>query len=349
MIWGVMAKTLPVPDEMEEFRAILGAVRSGMELLQGEIPHPNRRQISLMTGLHEALSSADSLLATLLQSTAPEEAMRAPLRACDLLHHTEEARRHVDGMLKDRSITTTMAVAPLLQNVTGNPSRVGFLLVTFLDYLIRVGNEGSAIAVSLQEVALRQGRGVEWKATVPASAFTERDRYRLFDLLGNNAGVEAKGDQGLRATDDLFTRLRRCRAVVASMHGELWAERSHDGAVALVLTLPAVESLPTAAQTQRCKLDIAIRNYAVVQDAMGSSGAGRVLHRIEHVARDIVRRPRDAIMIIEPRGIVSVMFAAPATAVSPITDRLRFALDAAKLTGRHNIALDLDYHVTHVA
>ncbi|MBI2343431.1 MAG: hypothetical protein HYV02_03715 [Deltaproteobacteria bacterium] len=330
----------------EDLRLMIRTARDMVDLLEEGVHAPDRHR-AIHQSLRETLSAAESLLLSVDMVATARDNPRETVVPCDMVRLTQHVLRATEAQLARRALRVSLSMGHLLPTVSGMPERIVVVLTTFLDYLSRLAHSGSTLKIALREVDLHHGAGVEWRCIAETHTFTERDRYRLFEVIGSNAPIARPTDLQT-STDDLGCRLQRCRTMVDALGGELWVERLRGSEIALVMTVPVVQELPDGPRVPRCKLDVAIENYQRLQQCLGSRRCTELLETVEHVTRETVRYERDTVMGFEQRGLVSVMLAAATPGMETVVERLRRAMHAAGLHQCERYPVEYDFHVTQM-
>lgn len=327
----------------EHIGAIVRTARDGLDLLRGDLPANEAKIRAVVHSVRDALLSVEQCLASWSRAISAGERVGA-VQVCPILAHTEDVRCAMEELCRQHGVRIEIAATPLLPAVAGIPERVAFLLLTILEYVVRLAVRDSVVRIALTEVAMRHSAGVEWRAVARTTAFSERDRYQLYEVLGAGAVVAPVERGGVAPT--LFDRLASCRRVVDSMRGELWVERGSDGAVTFVVLLPAVQVVAMPAAPERVKLDVVVQQRAMVLEAAGEKALGAHLRALEAVVRQVVRHPRDAVMLFESRGLISVIAQATKESASAVVARMRQAIVEHGLGVLGATAIQYDFRVT---
>lgn len=325
-----MARSVPQPTETavlhEELRTMLRIARDGVELFVHESGDAAQRG-AILASVQEQLRVAETRLDA-LRVAAPAHDVPLP-RACDLVVQTQYLLHALDPLLRERRLRHQLTIGSPLPAVVGAVEPITTALSDLLTYLIQLAQPDSSLVIQIREVELRQGAGLEWRAMARCPQFSEADRYRLFEVLG---GVPPNLDPTVSGRDAQWQRLHVSRAFVAALFGEVWAELPAPGQLALNITLPAVTAAPAPAVIARYKLDVVVRDYPAVREELGAEVLQQVLQQVEALARTSVRSPRDTVTTYEPRGVVSVLFALPRSAVDVVTQRITTAIQQYRAT-----------------
>lgn len=320
----------------EQVGAIVRSARDGLDLLRGDLPSEQMKIQAVVHSVRDALLSVEQLLTSWTQAVQTRERPVANVMQCDLLSQTESVRRTLEELCEQHGVRVAIAAGASLPPVVGMPERIAFVLLTVCEYVVRMAMRDSVVQITLSEVAIHHGSGVSVRVSAQTAAFSERDRYHLFEALGVGAA---------RTTDPRFERLAACRQVLDSMQGELWVERDDAGEMTMVLMFPAVRPMAVTAAPVRCKLDVVLCNAAALAVQCRHGALRSHLQSLEQLVRQVVRHPRDTVMLFEPRGLVSVMMQGSPDAAKAVIARIRHAIAAQGLATIGPESVEYDFRV----
>lgn len=254
---------------------------------------------------------------------------------CDVLHELQQVIQANDAAFLQHHLTHHLRAGKDLPKACAVPEQVRMIAGELLAYLLQVAAKGSTVTMELREVPLKQGAGLECTFTGACPAFSEQDRYRLFEEF---SGVRNNG----RPSPFVL-----CRRAIEACHGQLWVEIPTKGKVALTFVIPCVRDAALRVTHARVKCDAIVTNYTTLRETYGTVKAATLLQQMEERMRRVIRAPLDAVAAFEPRGIVSTIMDLPSDAVEIVVDRLRVALNHSPFhIGRHPIHVDIDYQLT---
>lgn len=259
---------------------------------------------------------------------------------CSLLHEVQQVLQANEEPLMRQRLTVEIQAGKGLPQICATPEQMRLVVGELLAYAIQIGAQGSRLALTLREAPLRRGSGVEWSLTVAAPAFSERDRYRLFEEF-----VAAPRDAGNGTTTEQIRSFAfaLCRRVIEANHGQWWVDLPAKGKVSLAFVIPCVRDAGDRT-APRVKCDVIIRDYPALQELYGTTKTAQLLRQVEAVVCRCVRRPLDAVAAFEPRGIVSAILDIPPAQAAVVVDRLRRTLAEEAFTiNRRPLTLAIDY------
>lgn len=265
---------------------------------------------------------------------------------CDLLREVQQVIQANDPTMLVRRLTHRVSAARGLPYVSSTPEQVRLISGELLSYAVQIAAKGSSVNIGLKEVPLRQGSGVECTIVVDCAAFSEQDRYRLFEEFSSAHRLARNGSS---AENGRFYGFALCRQLVDACLGQLWVEIPSKGKAAFTFVLPCVRESSRHRLMTRVKCDIIVGNYQAIRESHGVSKASDLLRQLESAVRKQVRSPMDAVAAFEPRGVVSAIMELPHDASDAVVGRLRELLDSASFhAGRHPVSLELDYQVATI-
>ncbi|MBI4365443.1 MAG: sensor histidine kinase [Deltaproteobacteria bacterium] len=317
-----MHQTTVVCDQLlEALKVIADGITVSAPALPGDV----------RSAIQSRFAECWGLIAGLRQSAAGGSAVRAAgtALAAPLPEMQHVVQAHESAFAAHR-LTHRLHAAPNLPHVGFAPEALRFVWGEILAHAIRLAAARSCLVMRLREVALRQGIGVECSVTVRSPAFTEQDRYRLFEEL---AGCD---DGSPRA-------FAYCRQLIDAAYGQVWVEMPERGRVAFVLVVPCVTPAEPF-DLARWKCDIAVADYEACKGAMGTRKAAQMLGRLADITRGALRAPLDVVAAFEGRGLVSAIVHAPAAARETILARLR-ATHRTAFAAEEGSPPRLEYHV----
>ncbi len=339
--------TRPREDALHEHvGAIVRSARDGLDLLRGVMPEQRNKIQAVVSSVQDALLTVEQLLASWATALKTREHPTDIASVCHLLRHTEDVVHSLDELCRQHHVRLEIAASVSLPAVSGMPERIVFVLLALLEYVIRLAMPESVVKVRLMEAVMRHGTGMEWRVVAKATSFTERDRYQLFEVLGMQQSETARTMH--EVGDLLFDRLAICRSVVDSMRGELWVEHNTPGTIELVMLLPAVQPVTSTEAPSRCKLDIVVRNAAVLTTEYGRIAVLEHLQTLEALVSKVVRSPRDTLMLFEPRGVISVMMHTTTEYAQIVSARIQRAIGEAQLATMGIAPVEYDFRVAPI-
>jgi len=324
-------------DTVAQLRACLSTLHDSVELLCDAVDPEHSSVAVICESLAEQLRTA-----VLLASTFPSNDV-APLHpvVCDPLQQMQLALRSLDDALQRVGVRHHVTVQGTIPTVMAAPERLTSVCVSLIDFVLRLADAAQGLHINFSEMPVRQGSGVACALTVTAPNVSERDRYLLFEVLGGVAQHRREAADAESAA--IMERLQFARRWVDDMGGELWAESGAARLLTLMLVLPTVRQETESAPRARCKLDIVLCAPQQLRDRLLQER----LALIEQRARQVIRHPRDTVMVFAPRGAVSVMLTATPADAQRVVERIELALTT-PVAGEPALHLgtDVELHLT---
>jgi nitrogen-specific signal transduction histidine kinase len=259
----------------------------------------------------------------------------------DIMTQIQQVCSTHDTLFLQKQLHYHISASADLPRVYANPEQVLLVLSNLISNAIKYAPRGSDIEISVKEVNLRQGAGVEVTMINASEEFTERDRYHIFEKFYKGKAVE-----GARATG---VGLSICREIVQHSQGQLWVDIPAKGKVAFAFVLPCAEikGQTKVVTPHTFKYDITVANYDDIRSHYGLEKCQNLLLQVENYVRKLVRYPIDVVTAFEQSGIVSAIYETQEGNASSVAARISQKLGSEHFRiGKAEINLTFQYRLS---
>lgn len=329
-----MISYVPV-RQMEEALAVLGdSVGLFFDQIQ---PRLNPHEAQLWQSVSLAYGQCQAAVAALTASVgAPTQ--DGP-QHFDILQLIQKIFSSHDMLFLQRQLRYNVSTASDLPKVYGHPDCILQVLTTLVGNAIKYATRTSTIDIKVNEVALRQGNGVEVSIINHCADFSERDRYKIFE----------KFYQKEKGAKTVGVGLALCRELIQQGHGQLWVDIPEKGKVAFTFVLPCTEVAKLADKElqQTFKYDIQIANFDQLKVDLGHDKIQSIIGGIEAAVRQLVRHPIDVVAAFEQSGVVSAIYETPKGHANSVASRISKRLGNEEFrVGKKSVKLQLKYNLS---
>ncbi len=329
-----MTTSVPL-KQMEEALAVLG---DSMGLFFDQTrsrlsPHETQlwQSVSLAYGQCQVVAAA-------LTAQVGTSAQDGP-QHFDILQLIQKIFASHDMLFLQRQLRYNVSTTSDLPKVYGHPDHILQVLTTLVGNAIQHATRASSIDIKVNEVALRQGNGVEVSIVNHCANFSERDRYKIFEKFYQKEKGAKTGGVGLAL----------CRELVQQGNGQLWVDIPDKGKVAFTFVMPCTEVARPGdkEQQQTFKYDIQIANFDQLKSDLGFEKIQSIIGGIEAAVRQLVRYPIDVVAAFEQSGIISTIYETPKGHANSVASRISKRLGAEEFrVGKDSVKLQLKYNLS---
>lgn len=322
-------------QQMEEALAVLG---DSMGLFFDQVgARLNPHEAQLWQSVSLAYSQCQSGFAALTaQDGAPVQ--EGP-QHFDITQLIQKIFASHDMLFLQRQLRYNVSTTSDLPKVFAHPDHVLQVLTTLVGNAIKHATRASTIEISVKEMALRQGNGVEVSISNSCVNFTERDRYKIFEKFYQKDDDAKSSGVGLALS----------RTLVQQNHGQVWVDIPEKGKVAFTFVLPCTEvARPVDMEHQQTfKYDIQIANFDQLKTDFGYDKIQSIMGRIEAAVRQLVRYPIDVVAAFEQSGVVSTIYETPKGHADSVASRISKRLGAEEFrVGKDAVKINLKYNLS---
>lgn len=303
---------------------------------------PNAERDKLVETIKENVERMGALIDGLLVSEKSKEdkKMGQPIHF-DVMNQLQQVCTTHDILFLQKQLHYHISASADLPKVYANPEQILLVFSNLISNAIKYAPRGSDIEISLREVSLRQGVGVEVTITNASEEFTERDRYHIFEKFYKGKLSEAGRSGGLG--------LSICREIIQKSHGQLWVDIPTKGKVAFAFVLPCAEIKGPIKTTghQIYKYDITVANYEELRSKYGTEKSQNLLVQVEDYVRKLVRYPIDVVTAFEQSGIISTIYETEEGNASSVAARISQKLGSEQFRiGKSEVSLTFQYRLS---
>ncbi|MFH1873755.1 MAG: hypothetical protein ABH859_01015 [Pseudomonadota bacterium] len=281
-----------------------------LEYLQENWPgKPSKEIKDTFQKLKEVLEEKDAKIESLSKETEP--LISGAAEPCNAVNIVQQTCASLDLLFLGKRITYHIAADSELSPIFAAADEVQAVLTELFRRIVKRMPHGERIDVSLNEVSLRQGRGIEIMLKC-----LERD-----DAAKNLAGLLhelfGEGEQG--PDSSLFA----CRSSIIKQGGQLTVDLPKPKQPVFRVVLPTVGTLSLASSDQYTyKYIITIKNIANIRKRFGITKSYGFVSQIENYVRSLVRHPIDIVMSDPDKGIITAIYDTTKGAAQSVSSRI---------------------------
>lgn len=336
--------------ELSDVQCVLGELRAPLTIITDAIKllsdlqkdRPNAKIEQLLNTVQENLERMGAVVDGLMASAKDYEGREMGQSIYfDMMTQIQQVCSTHDILFLQKQLHYHISASADLPKVYANPEKILLVLSNLISNAVKYAPRGSDIDLSVKEVGLRQGAGVEVTIVNASEDFTERDRYRIFEKFYAGRGGDASRNGGLG--------LSICREILQDSHGQLWVDIPSKGKVAFAFILPCAE-IQGAAKSgipHTFKYDITVANYDDIKTKFGSEKSYNLLLQVEEYVRQLVRYPIDVVTAFEQNGLISTIYETQEGNASSVATRISQKLGTEHFhIGKNEINLTFQYRLS---
>jgi len=346
---GIKAKKGAKKKELSEVQHVLTDLRSPLTIISDAVEllaelskeTPDVKKDELLGAISENVDRIGVILDGLLATAEAQESEGMGQKVhFDIMYQIQQVCTTHDILFLQKQLHYHISASADLPKVYANPEQILLVLSNLISNAVKYAPRGSDIEISIKEVSLRQGAGVEVTIINSSEEFTEKDRYYIFEKFYYDKKQEPTRD-GLS--------LSVCREIIQQSHGQLWVDIPTKGKVAFAFVVPCAEikDADRAPVPHTFKYDITVANYEDIRSKFGPEKSYNLLLQVEDYVRKLVRYPIDVVTAFEQNGIVSTIYETQEGNASSVAARISQKLGAEDFRiGKDSIDLTFQYRLS---
>ncbi len=256
-----------------------------------------------------------------------------PFSMLDMLRQTCSS---MDLLFLSKRITYHVSAASDMSSVFADPEKIQSVVTELLRRIVKRMPHGSMVNISLNEVSMRNGRGIEISLSgVDESESGKNLTTFLQELFGEGIGG---------SSSSLFA----CRESIISQGGQLSVDLPKPQQPVFKVVLPTVGTSSLAISEQRTfKYDISITNIANLRKRFGIKKSCVFVSQIENYVRALVRHPIDIVMSVPARGVITAIYDTSEGTANSVASRISKRLGTEEFRiGKKIVDVKFKYHLT---
>jgi len=229
-----------------------------------------------------------------------------------------------------------VSAASDMSSVFADPEKIQSVVTELLRRIVKRMPHGSMVNISLNEVSMRNGRGIEISLSgVDESESGKNLTTFLQELFGEGIGG---------SSSSLFA----CRESIISQGGQLSVDLPKPQQPVFKVVLPTVGTSSLAISEQRTfKYDISITNIANLRKRFGIKKSCVFVSQIENYVRALVRHPIDIVMSVPARGVITAIYDTSEGTANSVASRISKRLGTEEFRiGKKIVDVKFKYHLT---
>ncbi len=314
-----------------------------LEYLQEKWPGKPTKQIKeAFNKLQKVLDEKDAQIEKLSKKTSkarskieelPKPIIAKEAEPCSAINIVQQTCASLDLLFLSKRITYHIAADSELSPIFASSDEVQAVLAEMFRRIVKRMPHGERIDIALDEVSLRQGRGIEIKLNS-----IERD-----DAAKNLAGLlqELFGEGGQDAEASLFA----CREAIMKQGGQLTVDLPKPKHPVFRLVMPTVGTLSLACSDQYTyKYIITLKNIANIRKRFGIKKSYGFVSQIENYVRSLLRHPVDIVMSDPDKGVITAIYDTTKGAAQSVSSRISERLGSEEFKiGKKKVDVQMKY------
>lgn len=334
--------------DMGDVQYVLGELKSSLSIINDAVnllsdlqkESPDTKKDGLLLTVQENLDKITTIIDGLTASTKHHEEHGAnELIHFDMMNHVQQVCSTHDILFLQKQLHYHISASADMPKVYANPEKILLVLSNLISNAVKYAPRGTDIDISVKEVNLRQGAGIEVTVVNISEDFTERDRYHIFEKFYKGKAADS-GTRGLG--------LSICKEIIHYSHGQLWVDIPEKGKVAFAFILPCAEIKGTkSAMNQTFKYDITMANFEEIRTKFGAEKTHVLMSQVEEYVRKLVRYPIDVVAAFEQSGIISTIYETEEGHASSVAARISQKLGSEKFhVGKDSVQVTFQYRLS---